>query len=74
MFPEKHKNTERNPERRVFSYPLVDWVVLAAMKRLLEVEHPHGRAGIDAVVVEYTINCYVLPRSGHHFLRDVAHR
>lgn len=44
------------------------------MKPLFEVECPHGRAGVDAVVVEHTINCYVLPRSHHHFLRDVAHR
>lgn len=69
MFPETHK------EGFFFSsYPLVDWVVLAAMKPLLEVEHPHGRAGVDVVVVEHTIHCYILPRSCHHFLWDVTHR
>ena len=56
------------------SYPFVYGVVLAVMERLLEVEHPFGLAGVDAVVVEHTINGYVLPRSRHHFLRDVAHR
>lgn len=49
-------------------------MVLAAIERLLEVEHPHGRAGIDVVVVEHAIHCHVLPRSHHHLLRDVAHR
>lgn len=57
----------------VYSYPLVDRVVLAVMKPLFEVEYPHGCAGVDVVVIEHTINCYVLPGSHHHFLRNVAY-
>lgn len=56
-----------------FSYPLIDCVVLTRMNRLLEVEHPSGRAGVDAVVIEHTIYCNVLPWSCHHCVRDVAH-
>lgn len=56
------------------SYPLVDWVVQGGWRQRLEVELPHGHAGIHSVVVEYTVYCYVLPRSSHHFLGDVAHR
>lgn len=56
------------------SYPLVDWVVLGGWKLGgLEVEIPHGHAGIHSVIVEYTVYCYVLPGSSHHFLGDVAH-
>lgn len=62
------------PSSTQIAYPLVDWVVLAAMKPLFEVEYPHSCAGVDVVVVEHTINCYVLPRTHHHFLGDVAHR
>lgn len=54
-------------------YPLVDWVVLAVMKPIIPVEHPRGRAGVDAVVVEHAIHRHVLPRSRHHLHRDVAH-
>lgn len=60
--------------KRVVADPLVDRVVLAAMERLLEVEHPHGRAGVDVVVVEHAVHRHVLPRSHHHLLGDVAHR
>lgn len=56
------------------SYPLVDWVVQGGWRQRLEVELPHGHAGIHSVVVEYTVYCYVLPGSSHHFLGDVAHR
>lgn len=56
-----------------FAHPLVDRVVLAAGKRLLEVEHPDGRAGVDAAVVEHTIDRDVFPRSCHYLLGDVAH-
>lgn len=71
---EHHKNLCR--ERGFFctSYPLVDWVVQGGWRQWLEVELPHGHAGIHSVVVEYTVYCYVLPGSSHHFLGDVAHR
>ncbi len=59
--------------QRVVAHPLVDGLVLAMVKPLLEVEHPRGRAGVDVVVVEHTIHCHVVPRSRHHFFRDVAH-
>lgn len=55
------------------AYPLVDGAVLAAVELLVEVEDPHGRAGVEAVVVEHAVNGHVLPRTYHHFLRDVAH-
>lgn len=71
---EHHKNLCR--ERGFFctSYPLVDWVVQGGWRQRLEVELPHGHAGIHSVVVEYTVYCYVLPGSSHHFLGDVGHR
>lgn len=56
------------------SYPLVDWVVQGGWRQRLEVELPHGHAGIHSVVVEYTVYGYLLPGSSHHFLGDVAHR
>lgn len=73
-YSEHHKNLCR--ERGFFctSYPLVDWVVQGGWRQQLEVELPHGHAGIHSVVVEYTVYCYVLPGSSHHFLGDVAHR
>lgn len=59
--------------RLVAAYPLVDGVVLAVIKLLVKVEDPQGCAGVEVVVIEDAVNCYVLPRSHHHFLRDVAH-
>lgn len=57
----------------VGAYPLVDGVVQAVIKLLVKVEDPQGRAGVEVVVVENAVNCDVLPRFHHHFLRDVAH-
>lgn len=62
----------KKPGSRSGAYQLVDCVVLAAMD-LLEVEFPHGHAGVDVAVVEDAVNRDVLPRSHHHFLRNVAH-
>lgn len=59
--------------RPVAAYPLVDQVVLAVVELLVKVEDPQGRAGVEVVVVEHAVNCHVLPRTYHHFLRDVAH-
>lgn len=70
MFPEIHKSLEG---LWLGSYQLVDWVVLAAIKLLLEVQHPEGRAGVDAVVVEHAVHGHVLSWSCDHPLRDVAH-
>lgn len=60
-------------KRSVAAYPLVDRVVLAVVELLVEVEDPQGRAGVEVVVVKHTVNCDVLPRTYHHFFRDVAH-
>lgn len=57
----------------VAAYPLVDGVVQAVIKLLVKVEDPQGRAGVEVVVVEDAVNCDVLARFHHHFLRDVAH-
>lgn len=60
-------------KRSVAAYPLVDGVVLAVVELLVEVEDPQGRAGVEVVVVKHAVNCDVLPRTHHHFFRDVAH-
>lgn len=52
---------------------MVDGVVLAVVKLLVKIADPQGRAGVEVVVVEDAVNRYVLPRSHHHFFRDVAH-
>lgn len=46
---------------------------LAVIKSMFKVKDPHGRAGVDVVVVENTVNCNVLSRPHDRFLRDVAH-
>lgn len=48
-------------------------MVLAVIKSMFKVKDPHGRAGVDVVVVENTVNCDVLSRPHDRFLRDVAH-
>lgn len=53
-------------------HPLVDGPVLAAVDRLLDVELPHGRAGVEVVVVEHAVDGDVLAGPHHHLLRDVA--
>lgn len=75
--PEAQRNTFGHGtgsrlQLRSAPHPLVDGPVLAAVDRLLDVELPHGRAGVEVVVVEHAVDGDVLAGPHHHLLRDVA--
>lgn len=55
------------------AHPLVDGPVLAAGDGLIHVEPPHGRAGVDAELVDHAVDGDVLAGPHRHHLGDVAH-
>lgn len=69
-----HDGTDGRSKLRLSEpHPLVDGPVLAALVGLLDVELPHGRAGVELAVVEDAVDGDVLPGPHHHLLWDVAH-